>query len=240
MVIEYTGPRPPRNPNANAPPPDWLVTKMSDLLVSCLAAQNNNACSPVQIEPNAQAELDEFDRVADQKINAAHSDVEMQLWNRAHLKALKLAGLLAVGVNPHQPIVTQDIAKWSMRFVERDVETMSTRFSKGDVGQGDSKLINDLKRVLERYFTIPTKTLSSYGIEQKVRDDKVIPYLYLSRTTLSLSSFRNDKRGATEALKKSIQTLVETGQLNEVPQQQVSERYKTRAKMYVLSSSFKT
>lgn len=238
-VIEYTGLRPPRNENANCPPSPELANRVAELVAIALTNQNQNLCMAVQLDKEAQHALDSFDKEADTHINTTQNeDAESQLWNRAHLKALKLSAVIAVGVNPHQPIVSGPIAEWALRFVRRDIMTMTKRFTSGDVGQGDSKQHNDVKRAIKWYLTVNYEMVRPYGIDELVFRDRVIPYVLLQRRTANLSSFRNDRRGAIGALKNILQSMIDGGVLNEVSPQQASERYKLRAKLYVIGKAW--
>lgn len=233
-VIEYVGDRPPRNRNANTPPSQGLAQRFSDLVAVSLTTSNNNACAPVQLDSHSVQLLDAFDVKADGIMNASKMDVEMQVWNRAHLKALKLAALLAVGCNPHQPIVTAEMAQWAIDFVTRDVELVAARFKDGDVGQGDSKQYHDLKRTIEAYYKHPVKTVKErFGDLHKAQ---LIPYAYLAQRTANVASFRHDRLGATNALKRSLQTFIDSGMLVEVAKQQLLEKYKFSGVAYGISS----
>lgn len=233
-VIEYNGDRPPRNRNANVPPSQGLAQRFSDLVAVSLTTSNNNACAPVQLDSHSVALLDEFDVKADGIMNASKMDVEMQVWNRAHLKALKLAALLAVGCNPHQPVVTAEMAHWAIDFVTRDVELVAARFRDGDVGQGDSKQYHDLKRAIEAYYKHPVKTVKErFGDLHKAQ---LIPYAYLSQRTANIASFRHDRLGATSALKRTLQVFLDSGILVEVTRQQLLEKYRFSGVAYGIGS----
>lgn len=233
-VIEYKGDRPPRNRNANTPPSQGLAQRFSDLVAVSLTTSNNNACAPVQLDSHSVALLDAFDVKADGIMNASKMDVEMQIWNRAHLKALKLAALLAVGCNPHQPIVTADMAQWAIDFVTRDVELVAARFKDGDVGQGDSKQYHDLKRAIEAYYKHPVKAVKErFGDLHKAQ---LIPYAYLAQRMANVASFRHDRLGATNALKRALQTFIDSGMLVEVARPQLLEKYKFSGVAYGISS----
>lgn len=238
-VIEYNGDRPPRNRNANQPPPPALAQRFADLVAISLTTSNNNACAPVQLDNHSVQLLDEFDTQADHRMNSTKLDVEVQVWNRAHLKALKLAALLAVGCNPHQPIVTADMARWAIDFVVADVERVAARFRDGDVGQGDSKQFHDLKRVVEGYFNQPFAKLKSYGLDEAMHRDHIIPYKYLIRRTASVASFRHDKVGATMALARNLRSLIDCGMLVEVAKPQLLEKYKFSGVAYGIGTSWK-
>lgn len=238
MVIEYKGDRPPRNRNANCPPSEELAKRFCDVVATALNTTNNNTCAPVQIDQDGLATLDAFDLHADQIMNASKLDVEMQLWNRAHLKALKLAALVAVGCNPWQPTVTKQIADWSVAFVRRDIESVVSRFQSGDVGEGDGKQVKDLTTIVRAYFTTPEKTLEKYGCPSKLIAAKIIPHSYLIRKTASVASFRKDKQGSTAALKRSIQTLIEWGALVQVAPQKLATQYSYSGLAYMIGGNF--
>lgn len=235
-VIEYVGDRPPRNRNANTPPSQGLAQRFSDLVAVSLTTSNNNACAPVQLDSHSVQLLDAFDVKADGIMNASKMDVEMQVWNRAHLKALKLAALLAVGCNPHQPIVTAEMAQWAIDFVTRDVELVAARFKDGDVGQGDSKQYHDLKRAIEAYYKHPVKTVKErFGDLHKAQ---LIPYAYLSQRTANIASFRHDRLGATNALKRAVQTFIDSGMLIEVARPQLLEKYRFSGVAYGIGANW--
>lgn len=210
MVIEYSGSRPARNRNAGAPPPEELKKRFAEMLTLSLTTANNGTCCPVQIDSGGMAALDAFDAKADGKINGGNT-VEAELWNRAHLKALRLAGIVAVGVDPHQPVVTAEIAKWAIDMVIGDVEGVLGRFNKGDVGVGDSKQLVDLRRVIQTYYDKPAPERWA-----GVHSQGLVPYALLLQRTSNMVAFRQDRLGATLALKNSLRSLVETGELVEV------------------------
>lgn len=236
-VVEYTGPRPPRNRNANVSPTAGLAQRFCDLVTVALTTSNNNTCCPVHLDNHSLVLLDDFDAHADAMINGARQDVEMQLWNRAHLKALKLSALLAVGCNPHQPVVTRELAEWAIDFVSRDVALVSKRFTEGDVGQGDSKQYHDLKRAILQYISGDQTVVKSYNLPRDLFDAKVIPYKYLARRTAAMASFRSDRTGATAALKRTLQTLVDSGAIKEVPKAQLEQNFKFCGVAYCLVSN---
>lgn len=235
-VIEYNGDRPPRNRNANQPPPANLIQRFADLVAISLTTSNNNACAPVQLDGHSVQQLDEFDSRADRHMNATKLDVEVQVWNRAHLKALKLAALLAVGCNPHQPIVTAEMAQWAIDFVVADVERVAARFREGDVGQGDSKQFHDLKRSIESYLTHPPKAVKDRY--SKLLSAKIIPYAHLAQRTASIASFKNDRLGATNALRRVVQVFVDSGMLIEIARPQLLEKYKFSGVAYGIGANW--
>lgn len=238
-IVEYLGDRPPRNRNSNVPPTKELAQRFADLVAISLTTTNNNTCAPVQLDSHSVQLLDDFDTRADAIMNASKHEVEMQLWNRAHLKALKLAALVAVGVNPHNAVVTAEMAAWAIDFVTKEVEAVAARFKEGDVGKGDSKEFHDLRRVIEAYFSTQssmTKPTGQYGSLYKA---KLVPYAYLLQRTANLASFRNDRLGATNAAKKTIQAFLESGLLIEVDRKTLSEKYNFSGVAYGIGSNWR-
>lgn len=232
-IIEYTGLRPPRNRNAGSPPSQQLAQNFTDLVTISLTTSNNGTCCNVQTDTEALLLLDQFDAKSDSMINSAGSDVEMQLWNRAHLKALKLGAVIAVGVNPHAPVVTGTIAQWSIDFVERDVTTMATRFLKGEVGTGDHRHEEDIRRVVEAYLAMSPDKREQYAVPKKMLDLPVIPFHYLRRRLRLLTAFKNDRRGTARALEDSLKDMVKADILNMIPQQQAFEKFGVTTEVYI-------
>lgn len=232
-VVEYTGPRPSRNAQAFHRPPSALVTRLADAVTLSLATRQNHTCAPVQLDSHAQRLLDAFDQLADDKINSANGDAEMQLWNRAHLKAIKLAALLAVGCNVHQPIVTKELAEWAISFIQRDVTTMAERFSTGAIGHGDHQQENDIRTAFEDYPQLGDKQRVQYKVPKALRDKNVVPYVYLKTRLRLRASFKNDRRGAVEALQKALADMVKAGTIQLVPSQQAQAELGTSAPVYI-------
>lgn len=239
-IMQYLGHRPPRNKNAGHPPSEGLVQRFGDMVAAALTTSNNRSCMAVATDPAGQGLLDKFDEECDDEINgSAEGDVERQVWNRGHLKALKLGALLAVGVNPHQPAVTQDLAEWAIKFVRKDIATMVDRFKSGDVGAGDSKLGSDLKGVITGFYHSPFEKVEKYGVDLKMFKDKVVPYAFLIRKTASLAAYRRDNRGSTAALKSALQDLMDANMLAEVPLIQLMHRYGVKGRAFVVGDAWK-
>lgn len=237
-VVEYTGPRPPRNRNANQPPPPHLAQRFSDLVTVSLTTANNSTCANVQLDSAAMGLMDSFDAKADHQINSTGNDVEMQLWNRAHLKALKLAAVIAVGVNPHAPVVTGEIAEWAITFVEKDVSIMATRFKTGEVGVGDHRHEMDIRRAIESYLKLSSQQRQQYKTPKSLQDQPIVPFHYLRRKLRLLSAFKNDRRGVARALEDSLRDMVKAEILRIVPPQQALEKFGVTSELYVLGPTW--
>ena len=232
LILEYAGDRPELNANHNQPPSDQLKQKFADLMTVAITTTNNSTCIQVKQDLEAKELLSAFNLKVDGKIRAAGGDTIREIWNRAHLKALKLAALIAVGNNPHIPSVDALSAKWAIRMVESDCQALQKRFSAGDIGTGDSKQINDVKRIIESYLSLPFGDAAKFGATEKLYKAHIVPYQFVIKKTYSLSSFKNDKLGSTVALKKTIQTMLDMGMLKEVPRVQLEQSYEYSGSAY--------
>jgi hypothetical protein len=238
-IIEVHSKRPPLNEGHGFAPPSSIVKPFAELAYRALASQQNETSTAfvptIAIENDARALLLAFNSEADDLINGEDTtNMEVELWNRAYQKALKLSGLIAVGCNLDAPSVNLSHAQWAMDFVRRDISVVAHRFKKGDVGHGDSKRIFDLKRVIEAYYQYPADKLVGYGVDELLWKNKVIPFSYLQRRTANLSSFKNDRLGASAAVHRAITDLIDSGHLQLITPAVAAGKYKTGGKLYAL------
>jgi hypothetical protein len=238
-VIEYSGTRPERNRNSARPPEPALVASLTELIVQALTMQNNRQCVEVPMDPNALLVLDQFDRECDNHMRTSHSTGETQLWNRAHLKALKLAGLLAVGCNPRNPVVTFDVAQWAIAFTRSGTEAILRRFDEGDVGNGDAKQASELRRLVREFMGLSAKELATYRVKPELQKAGVVPYGYLVTRATRLSSFYRDRRGASGALRTALEVALQSEQLSQVPGGEAVTKFGTRQALYFAGAGWR-
>lgn len=238
LVIEYTGPRPPQNENAQFPPSVDLVRRFSDLVTIGLTTRQNQTFLPVAIQKEAFDLMKDYNTEVDRLINHANEDAELEIWNRSHLKALKLGGLIAVGVNPHQPIITQDVADWAINLARKDSTLMVSKFKTGEVGQGDSKRRSDILRIIKSFYETDSNTLKKYRVNENMIKDGIIPYKFLLQRTANMVSFKDHKLGASTVLKDTLKQLSDSGCLREISEQQMYKRYGQLSKAWVKGSEW--
>src|SRR5258708_18956231 len=97
--------------------------------------------------------LNEFDKYADTKINTSGKEVIRQLWNRAHVKVLKLSALIAVGENMIEPTISVQSMQWAADIVQGDIAALTERFEAGDIGANtfEVKQAGEIIRVIKDY-----------------------------------------------------------------------------------------
>lgn len=240
-LIEYLGGRPSFNhAHADATPNFVLVDKLASLASYCLQLMQSGRVINVQMDNDAAKLMADLDKYADDKINNANRDAIRSLWNRAHIKALKIASIIAVGVNYLNPVMTRDHAEWAINTVEHDIKTLLMRFESGAIGttSSENKQTDEVRRMAREFVTRPYQELISYyKFPQQFHSDRIVPYAYLSRRLLAMSAFRLDRAGATNALKRAIQLLIDSDQLREVGKNDMATRYATTQRAFVISDT---
>lgn len=226
-LIEYTGKRPDLNENANHAPSTQLIERVSSLCAQSLMLNNAKTAMQVEIASDAKVFLDDFAKECTRKINEGDREVIRHLWNRAHLRALKLAGLVAVGCNPYQPVVDLICAQWAVRISAHNTKRLLDRFERGDIGvvSHESKQLDEVRRQVALYFTQSFEKVERYIDHPKLYAAHLIPKHFLQRRLIPIAAFRNDRMGANNALNRAIKMLIEAGELFEVNKAEVFKKH---------------
>lgn len=237
-VIVYDGPRPRKNPRPFEPCAQELADKLVALAGVAMATQQNNTVHPVSVDSEALAMLDEFDSYVDDIINSSEHSLDVELWNRAHLKCLKFAGLIAVGIDPQNPVVTPQCVEWARDLVMNDVSGMVEKFGKGDMGKGAGKQEHDIMRAVISYLTMPQTTRESYKVPAALLSEPLIPYHFLRRRLRVVASFRDDRRSFNVALDSMLEAMVKAEQLILIDPRVARERFKVNSPLYAKGPHF--
>lgn len=234
-IIEYNGSRPERNRDRLYKPPLELVKKVTDLTTIVLTMANNGTNCRVEYEQEARKLLDKFDQEADRYMNKSDQEVILQLWNRAHLKALKMAALLAVGNDFHNPTITLEQAEWAIQFVREDIDAISRKFSEGEVGTGDHRQDSDLIRICNDFYELQEKQKVNYKVPKKLLDSQLIPYAYLYDRLKRLATFKNSTMGARRSIDEAIRVAVESGFLEEIDRKDIRKHFSINQRCFMIS-----
>lgn len=229
LIVSYSGYRPELNENiSHEIPEDVCNTLINGVqkVMSCPVGQSYE----VNIEPNARTALSDFDKECDKQINATDDESYRQMWNRAHLKALKLSALIAVADNPIRPLVTIEHVKWALRLIKMDIRTMTNKLASGDVGDGDIARELKVLDVCRNYLTTPLPP--GYRVPDSLRKAAVIPRKVIVAKTQRTNSFINHKLGAIRALDMTLQSLCDSGYIIEVPKDRIKEEWQGNGKLF--------
>lgn len=229
-VIYYEGDRKSLNKNTDVKPPYELVRRLSALCSQSLMLNQANNVIDVQAAPAAGQLLDAFGAHIDGVINAAKNDTIEQIWNRAHLKALKLAALVAVGISPTNPIIDEVAAQWAIDLVTYDTRRLVHKFLSGDIGDSETRQQNDIRKLIKRYFQQNPADVVKWGATPAMQQARVIPKRMLQQRLANVGSFKNDRLGATIALNRALLSLTEAGVIQRLGPQE-TEKYAVRSSL---------
>jgi len=238
LTITYEGKRPRlNNDHAFVVPSMDMVRRFCDLCDNSLKLNSHNQAMNVEYTPEAKAFLDGVEEYTTDQINTPDQrDAIRHLWNRAHLKTLKLAALVAIGCNPSQPIITVECAQWAYDLIERDVLSITRKFEMGEVGRNseETKQVSDVIRVVSQYLTGSPEAAAKYGAKRVLHNARIIPYTYIQRRLAASASFRHDRIGATNAIKRTLQTMIDEGVMIEVGRADM-DKHSARGKGYMIA-----
>jgi hypothetical protein len=234
LIGEATGPRPYRNRKADdyQVPPE-LVQGWAELGAYCLSQMHRGEVKRVEWVPEAQAKFDEYERWTTDEINRVAGEGARQLWNRAYLKALKLASLSAIGANYVSPQIDLADAIWATDYVAAQTNSLIARFANGDVGEvagNENKQREHVLKVIARYLTNATPDT----VEAHFHRAGVITKSHIQQRISSLPAFKNDRLGATKALERQLRSLEEADEIAQLPLSQMQSQFQSRAKAYAV------
>lgn len=213
QTMEYDGPRAPLNLNMNFPPPDEMLEKLAVLTTDVLLAQGANRCRAVAMSPEAKKIFTDFEEECREHVNATGQAISEELWNRAHLKALKVSALVAVGRSWNEPTIQEDDARWAIGMIKDDVTKMHSRFTRGDVGLGDPKREADVRRHMLAWFEMSPEQRTAYSVPTGTENLKMVPKGFLLRRCRACTSFVGYHGGETKGVTDTINNMVESGQV---------------------------
>ena len=239
FIIEYSGPRVASNyDNKNVNPPLWLTDKIATLAAHAETISHHKKVINVKVTSEADELHKEFDKFCDRQINQSSNDVLRELWNRGHIKALKLAALVAIGVNGIEPVIIPEYFNWALDLVKNDIQILMNKFELGEIGHNNLEIKQNAEiiRIVKDYLTKPYDEIEKYtkGVEQ-LHKHKIVPYIYINKRLVACAAFRADKSGATNGMKRAIQLLVDGDKLREVPKSELQIKYGTGQRAFVVS-----
>lgn len=231
IVIEYTGKRPPLNPATYATLDDHILERLAKDI------GDSRALPPVTVYAQfcdvATEMLAAFDIECDDQINSSDDESWRQMWNRAHLKAMRVSALLGSFncENGELPYVSEADAQWAIDLVRRDIAIMTRKMQNGDVGDGDTTRERKLMSIMQEYLTAG-RLPASYGVPDMLRTERIVPRAYLQIRVSRVNSFTAHRNGTSQALDHTLKSLMDSGYIVDVPRTTLLENYAYQGKAY--------
>jgi hypothetical protein len=234
LVVSYKGPRPePNEVRVYDLAPEDLAALRGLLFQSVKYQSPINTPPACIVTPTADAyeKLRRFELDCIQSINATDDESERQVWNRAHLKALKIASLLAAADNFAKPTINIGHVAWALNLVRADIDMFQSRQRSGDIGTDDHARFMKMVAILRQYLTTPVPT--SYKVPESMRENSIIPHSYIQiRIGKNLACFNTYRQGQKMAIDHTIRSLMDGGYLTEVEKSKVAEAYNYHGRAY--------
>jgi hypothetical protein len=223
-IVEYAGDRPPSNRNPQRAPEDALIQACGQLVMQASTLLSQRTPQLVSRSDEAAALMDAFDAECDTQINKTPDESWRQMWNRAHLKALRVAALLAAADNNLAPCITEAHMRWAIDLIKRDIKIMQRKIDDGDVGTGDATRERKVLSMCKEYLTSKGAP-HGYGVPDAMHAEGVVPRKYFQIRTQRLSIFTSAKQGAIRALDDTIRSMCDSGYLLEVDKLKAADSF---------------
>lgn len=244
LILEAPIKRPNINPDhAKASLTSEAKNTLAELAAHCLTNNSQNKSYAIPFDQGAERLLGlqgEFSLYCDRRHAEAQRDVVRDAWNRTHLKAMKIAALVAVGINYTNPVITEDCAMWAIKLALQDLRSVLHRLESGEfvLDSAEEQQVAVMQQVINQWWTeTDWKKLETYAAKQfalyhKLWQSKLVPHSYISRKLISMACFRKDRMGPSIAIARTIKILTEQGVIREVPTNQMQGTFGTTLKAY--------
>lgn len=231
LIVEYKGQRPPLNTNPQMEPSKALGDAIAELCTHAITVLDRNQRVSVGRTNEAAVLMQDFDIECDDQINSSEDESWRQMWNRASLKVMRVAALLAAADNWMAPCINTNHVDWAMMVIRKDINLMSTRMEAGDVGTADdNNRHRKMASIIREYMS--GKSTHGVQISMELRNKGIIPRRFLQQRCAKLRQFTGHRAGASAALDISLRGLVEDGYLLEVSKATMQNEFGYHGKAY--------
>lgn len=219
IIVESETDRAKGNFNINKTPPSDLVTRMQVLVSQVITSRDTNQCISISCDEEAAEVLDQFDDYCDEKINA--DDLMADCWTRAHLQALRVAGVIAVGNNIFEPVVTKEAAEYAVMLMKRSVLSLEKRMRMGAFGNSEQQSEYEIRKEMNKFFGMNEKEKKKLHLPKEYIEGGYIPLRYILSKCRNNPVFSSNPRGATMAIETTLRSLVAQGDIYEVDSREI-------------------
>lgn len=222
LIVDYKGDRPPPNKENIDMVLDTHLRMGIDNIVNFAnnAGKSEENIVEVGYEPEALKLLDSFSEYCDSQIDGKDDESYRQMWNRAHIKALRLSALLCIPDNVSAPKVKEEYALWAIDLVQKDIALMSARIKSGDVGLDDNTRERKMLTTLRDFISKPVT-----GYNPSMAKDGIVPYRYIQQRLAAANCFKLFSMGASRGISTALQICMDSGYIQEVDKMTLSTNH---------------
>jgi hypothetical protein len=216
--------------------PEELAWRIAGMVKRVGEIEQTNSCWKVEETPEAKEFQLQYQQQCMDKVWINRTEIVSKIWQRAHIRLLRLGALIAVGCNPDAPTVEVEHYEWAKRLINYGATALRKRFESGEVGQESltSEQRKDLKRFLDRYTKMQwsEKLGKSYRITFDMWKVKAIPFAVIYQQVQGYSSFRRDNH-PSQALQNVLREFDQAGYIMKVDGAKLAE-WKKRGNVWCI------
>lgn len=194
-------------------PPEGLVNRISGLVKRVCELSYPYI---IPATPDALAFEMKCQKLWGDRAWKADRDPSYAIWNRAHIKLLRLGALIAVGVNPDNPVVEVSHYEWAKHLIDYGSVYVQKRFQSHRVGFDadfeniEVKQMETMRKRIKAYSQKPYNK-SAFRVSEMEFATYVISMHYL-KTNLHRDPLFRDK----DAIERTATKLIEAGDIQPV------------------------
>lgn len=139
------------------------------------------------------------------------------LWSRAKANVEKVAALIAIGVNPHMPVIDGSHVDIAINIILPAVQKLCSKVAGGEVGAGDNRYLSEIRRFMAKMYVGGYTQFEKYPVVKKeMIDNGIIQISVVRNYCKSLAVFRNSPHGPTKAFNDAVADMIRYKEIKEV------------------------
>lgn len=242
LIIDYLGKRVDYNEDhALVKVGQTLVLTIKSVAETAIKLNQQDKVCTVPFTTDGATEAQRIRIYADKQMNANADEVILNLWNRHHLKVMKVAALLAISRHNLEPVISAEDILWANSLCMTDVINLMGKFERGEIGrEGEAKTF-DAEQIAH-----VTKVIGRFIKQEILRDvtsqfhwnNRCITRSMIMKHCLSFKAFtKSNSEGAVRALDKVLVEMVKSGWLEKMNMDQTWSTFKSKAETYAISNA---
>ncbi len=214
-TVEHVGDRPDLNENPILTPSKSLADALGEMCTQSLnLLARGNQCMVNRTEGAAQM-IKTFGIECDTNIRGSEDEGFRQMWNRAALKVMRIASLLAAADNWINPVVTEEHVTWALDAIRRDIQLFERRIVEGDVGGAtDHNLGAKMRAVIGKYIRGQYPNTKTLSYSPEMMKNLIITKRFLAAKCAGAAAFSQHRSGSQYAIDNTIKALIDNGYLS--------------------------
>jgi len=238
LIIEYAGDLvQPNDHHYKAQVPSSLIQSIRGLADTALKVMiERHHVVDVTFTAQAYSMHKQFRDYCNTKRVSTESNAFKHIWNRTHLKANKIAALLAIAHNYHNPMIDENMYEWAVSLVLTDAVNLVSKFDAGVVGVAENQDDEQLQSMRSAIGAAMRQTPGYFkNWPAAMHADYAVPSRFIQSICASRAAFRKDRKSG--AIPRTVKLMIDHGSLAQLPYQQMVDKYGYGGQAYVIADA---